>query len=248
MSGVLVVTGAARGIGAAVACLAAARRFAVCINYRTRREKAEEVVDSVRQNGGRAIALQADVAQESDVLKLFEAVDRQLGPPTALVNNAGVTGGRARLEDMTSTQLLDTLAVNVVGSFLCAREAVRRMSTRRQGRGGAIVNISSGAARTGSPGTYVHYAASKGAIDTMTLGLAREVAAEGIRVNAVRAGYTDTDIHEFARHPDKYAQLAALPPIKRLASPAEIAQVVVWLLSDEAAYVTGALVDATGGL
>lgn len=247
-SPVLVVTGGGRGIGAAIARLAAAEGYAVAINYRHDTATAEALVAALRAAGARAIAVQGDVGREDDVVRLFEHVDRELGPVTALVNNAGITGGNARVEDVTQAQLLQVMQVNVIGAFLCAREAVRRMSTRHGGRGGAIVNVSSGASKTGSPGTYVHYAATKGALDTMALGLAREVATEGIRVNSVRVGITDTDLHDFAANPQKLAALSRIPPMQRVADPAEIAQTVLWLLSPAASYVTAAIVDAGGGI
>ena len=248
MKPVLVVTGSSRGIGAAIARAAAGQRYAVCVTFHQQANAAEALVAGIRSGGGQAFAYQADVGREADVSSLFNAVDRELGPVTALVNNAGITGGIGRVENVSAAQIAETFATNVTGSFLCAREAIRRMSTRHGGPGGAIVNISSGASRTGSPGRYVHYAASKGAIDTMTLGLAREVAEDGIRVNAVRAGITDTTIHGCSNGSEAHAQLSALPPMKRMAMPQEIARAALWLLSDEASYVTGALVDVAGGL
>ena len=250
MSGrkVLLVTGGGRGIGAAIARLAGAHGYDVGVNYRSDKKAAESVVADVETTGGRALAIPGDVSKESDVLAIFAAVDREFGPVTALVNNAGITGGTARVEVVTREQVERVLSINVVGAFLCAREAVKRMSTKHGGPGGAIVNISSGAARLGSPGVWVHYAASKGALDTFTLGLAREVAAEGIRVNSLRVGITDTDLHEFAKYPEKLAQMSKVPPMRRVAAPEEIAESALWLLSDQASYVSAALVDAGGGM
>jgi NAD(P)-dependent dehydrogenase (short-subunit alcohol dehydrogenase family) len=247
MSRVVLVTGASRGIGAATARLAAARGYSVCINYRRNREAAETVVRDVEAAGARAIAIEADVASEADVLRLFEACDASLGPLDALVNNAGILETQMRVEAMDAGRIQRVFATNVVGAFLCAREAVRRMSTKRGGRGGAIVNVSSGAARLGSPGEYVDYASSKGAVDTMTIGLAREVAEEGIRVNAVRAGFIYTDIHASGGEPDRVDRVKALVPMRRGGQPDEVAHAILWLLSDEASYATGAFIDVTGG-
>lgn len=242
------MTGGSRGIGRAVALMAGEKGYRVAVNYKTDKSSANQVVDAVRANGGIAEAFRGNIAQEADITSLFEQIDDRLGPLCGLVNNAGITGGNARVVDVTAAQLSATMALNVTGAFLCAREAVRRMSTNFGGSGGAIVNVSSGAARLGSPGTYVHYAASKGAIDTMTLGLAREVAEEGIRVNCVRAGITDTDIHAFKDDPTKLKALSQRPPMKRVATPEEIASSIIWLLSNEASYVTGAILDVGGGL
>lgn len=243
--GVMLVTGGNRGIGAATARLAAAAGYAVAITYREREADAAQVVADVERAGARALAVPADVGDEASVLRLFEAVER-FGPLAVLVNNAGVTGGVSRLADLGLEQLEQVLRVNVVGAFLCAREAVRRMSTARGGRGGAIVNVSSGAAQQGSAGVWVHYAATKGALDTMTVGLAKEVAAEGIRVNAVRPGIIDTEIHA-ARHPQQLGSMARAIPMGRIGRPDEIAHTILWLASPEASYVTGALLDARGG-
>jgi NAD(P)-dependent dehydrogenase (short-subunit alcohol dehydrogenase family) len=221
--------------------------FGVCVNYHRRSDAAADVVRAIDAAGGRAIAVGADVAREDDVVRLFERCDRELGPVTALVNNAGILETQARLEAMDAARITRVFATNVVGSMLCAREAVRRMSTRHGGTGGAIVNVSSGAARWGSPGEYVDYAASKGAIDTFTIGLAREVAAEGIRVNAVRPGFTYTDIHASGGEPDRVERLKGTVPMLRGAQPEEVARVILWLLSDDASYTTGAIVDVTGG-
>jgi len=247
MSGVLLVTGGSRGIGAATARLAAARGYAVCLNYRARRDAADAVVADIMASGGRAVAVAADVAVEADVVRLFETCDRELGPVTALVNNAGILDTQMRVEAMDAARITRILATNVVGAFLCAREAVRRMSTARGGRGGAIVNLSSGAARLGAPGEYVDYAASKGAIDTFTIGLAQEVAQEGIRVNAVRAGFIYTEMHASGGEPDRVDRVKAFVPLRRGGQPEEVAQAVLWLLSDEAGFTTGSFIDVTGG-
>jgi NAD(P)-dependent dehydrogenase (short-subunit alcohol dehydrogenase family) len=247
MTGVLLVTGGGRGIGAATSRLAAERGYAVCVNYQRNRDAADGVVAAIRLAGGTAEAVQADVAVESDVVRLFDTCDRVLGSLDALVNNAGILETQMRVEAMDAARLHRVLATNVVGSFLCAREAVRRMSTARGGRGGAIVNLSSGAARLGSPGEYVDYAASKGAVDTFTIGLAQEVAAEGIRVNAVRAGFIYTDIHASGGEPNRVDRVKAFVPMKRGGTADEVAHAVLWLLSDEASFTTGAFIDVTGG-
>lgn len=247
MQNVLMVTGGSRGIGAATAYLAAERGYAVCVNYRHHSTAATEVVDRIQQSGGRAIAIAADIASEPEVLHLFEQVDTQLGPITALVNNAGILEPQMRVEYMDAARLTRVLTTNVIGSFLCAREAIKRMSTKRGGAGGAIVNVSSVAARLGSPGEYVDYAASKGAIDTLTIGLAQEVADEGIRVNAVRPGFIYTDIHASGGEPNRVDRVKALVPMKRGGQAREVAQAIVWLLSDEASYTTGAFIDIAGG-
>jgi NAD(P)-dependent dehydrogenase (short-subunit alcohol dehydrogenase family) len=244
---VLVVTGGSRGIGAATARLAAARGFAVAVNYRSHQAAADEVVRDIEQAGGRAVAIQADVSSEADVCRMFERTDRLLGTLTALVNNAGILEAQMRLDAMDADRLHRVFATNVTGAFLCAREAVRRMSTARGGRGGVIVNVSSGAARLGAPGEYVDYAASKGAIDTMTIGLAREVAEEGIRVNAVRPGFIYTDIHASGGEPNRVDRVKAFVPMRRGGSPEEVAHAILWLLSDEASYSTGTFIDVTGG-
>ena len=247
MSKVLMITGASRGIGAATATLAAARGYSVCVNYRRNREAAERVVDAVSALGGRAVAVAADVGSEEDVTRLFETSDRVLGPLNGLVNNAGILETQMRVETTNAARLQRIFTTNIVGAFLCAREAVRRMSTRRGGTGGAIVNLSSGAARLGAPGEYVDYAASKGAIDTMTIGLAREVAAEGIRVNAVRAGFIYTDMHADGGEPNRVDRVKDTVPMKRGGNPDEVARAILWLLSDEASFTTGAFLDVTGG-
>jgi NAD(P)-dependent dehydrogenase (short-subunit alcohol dehydrogenase family) len=247
MSGVVLITGGGRGIGAATARLAAGRGYAVCVNYLRDREAAESVVRAITAGGGRALAVAGDVAVEKDVERLFQECDRALGKLTALVNNAGIVARQSRVEAMDAARLQRMFATNVVGAFLCAREAIRRMSTTHGGRGGAIVNISSGAARLGSPGEYVDYAASKGAIDTMTLGLAKELAQEGIRVNCVRPGFVHTEIHASGGEPDRIERLRGGIPMQRGGEPEEVARAVLWLLSDEASYSTGAILDVTGG-
>ena len=245
--GVVMITGGGRGIGAATARLAARRGYAVCVNYLRNRAAAEAVAQDIRGGGGQAVAVRGDVAVEEDVARLFEECDRALGPLTALVNNAGIVERQSRVEAMDGARLQRMFATNVIGAFLCAREAIRRMSTKHGGQGGAIVNISSGAARLGSPGEYVDYAASKGAIDTMTLGLARELAEEGIRVNCVRPGFVHTDIHASGGEPNRIERLRDGIPMKRGGDPEEVARAVLWLLSDEASYSTGAILDVTGG-
>jgi NAD(P)-dependent dehydrogenase (short-subunit alcohol dehydrogenase family) len=244
---VLLVTGGSRGIGAATARLAAGKGYAVAVNYTAQAEAADEVVQDIRAGGGEAIAVQADVAQEEQVLAMFEQVDAKLGRLTALVNNAGVVDATARVDEMSLARLKRMFDINVIGSFLCAREAIRRMSTRHGGGGGAIVNVSSAASRLGSPGQYVDYAAAKGAIDAFTLGLAKEVAAERIRVNAVRPGLIETDIHASGGIPDRVKQLAHQVPMQRGGSAEEVAQAIIWLLSPEASYTTMSLVDVSGG-
>ena len=244
---VLLITGGSRGIGAATALLAAQRGHAVAVNYTSNSLAADEVVRTIRAAGGTAIAVQADVGDEAQVMAMFEKIDAKLGRLTALVNNAGVVDVKARVDEMSVERLERMFRINIVGSFVCAREAVRRMSTRHGGSGGAIVNVSSVAARVGGPGEYVDYAASKGAIDSFTLGLAKEVADEGIRVNAVRPGLVDTDIHASGGQPERAHRLAPVVPMRRIGHPKEIAAAIVWLLSAEASYTTGALLDVSGG-
>ena len=247
MNKVLLITGASRGIGAATARLAAGRGYAVCVNYRRNRDAADAVVKDIQAAGARAVAVAADVAVEADVVRLFEACDAALGSPAALVNNVGILETQMRVDAMDAARLARIFATNVIGAFVCAREAVRRMSSRYGGAGGAIVNVSSGASRLGSPGEYVDYAASKGAIDTLTIGLAREVAEEGIRVNAVRAGFIYTDIHASGGEPNRVDRVKELVPMKRGGSPREVAAAILWLLSEEASYTTGAFIDVAGG-
>jgi NAD(P)-dependent dehydrogenase (short-subunit alcohol dehydrogenase family) len=244
---IALITGASRGIGAATARLAAARGYAVCVNYRQNKAAAAAVANDIKASGGTALVVQADVAVESDVVRLFETCDRELGTVTALVNNAGVLETQMRVETMDAARLQRVFAANVTGSFICAREAVRRMSTRHGGAGGAIVNISSGAARLGSPGEYVDYAASKGAIDTFTVGLAQEVAQEGIRVNAVRPGFIYTDIHASGGEPNRVDRVKAFVPMRRGGTADEVAHAIMWLLSEEASFTTGTFIDVTGG-
>jgi NAD(P)-dependent dehydrogenase (short-subunit alcohol dehydrogenase family) len=254
MGGVLVVTGGSRGIGAAVCRLGGERGYAVCVNYAAQRARADEVVGAIRAAGGTAIAVQADVSREGDVERLFATVDRELGRVTALVNNAGIGPGLGRIEDIDPRDFRRTLDVNVVGVLLCSAAAMRRMARRHGGPGGAIVNVGSAASRTGSPGAFVHYAASKGAVDSLTIGLGREGMPEGVRVNGVRPGVTDTEMVRGGPgvpvEPGTDAWLEDVLrtlPIGRIARPEEVAEAVLWLLSDGAGYVTGAIVDVSGG-
>jgi NAD(P)-dependent dehydrogenase (short-subunit alcohol dehydrogenase family) len=247
LSEVLLVTGASRGIGAATALLAAHRGYAVAVNYTRNEEAANAVVRAIEAAGGKAIAIQADVASEAETLAMFAKCDEKLGRLTALVNNAGVVDVSQRLDEMTVARWKRMFDINVIGSMLCAREAVRRMSTRHGGNGGAIVNVSSAASRIGSPGQYVDYAAAKGAIDAFTLGLAKEVAAEGIRVNAVRPGLIETDIHASGGLPNRVRDLAHQVPMQRGGTAAEVAETILWLLSPQASYTTMSLVEVSGG-
>ena len=247
MNKILLVTGAGRGIGAAVALQAAAQGWSLAVNYANNAQAAEEVVRRAKALGVQALAMQADVAQESQVLRMFQRIDTELGRLDALVNNAGVVDLPSRVDAMSFARLRRMFDINVLGSMVCAREAVLRMSTGHGGKGGAIVNLSSAAARIGSPGQYVDYAAAKGAIDVFTLGLAKEVALEGIRVNAVRPGIIDTEIHASGGQPNRAREVAPTVPMQRAGSADEVAQAVLWLLSDASSYTTGAVIDVTGG-
>ena len=243
---VVVITGASRGIGRAAAIATAERGFRVVVGYASNQAAADEVVDQIERRNGKAIAVQCDVAHEKDILALFKSAD-EFGTLGALVNNAGIVGPSVRVEDMSAERIQRMMAINVTGSILCAREAVKRMSTRRGGKGGVIVNISSVASRLGSANTYVDYAASKGAVDSFTIGLGHEVAAEGIRVAAIRPGLIDTEIHASGGEPDRAHRLAPMVPMKRVGTAQEIANAIVWLISDEASYVTSAILDVSGG-
>ena len=243
----IVVTGGSRGIGAETARLAAQRGYAVCVNFRSNRAAAEAVVDGIESAGGKAIAVGADVSVEAEVMRLFETADTRLGRLTALVNNAGILEPQSRVEQMDAARLARIFATNITGAFLCAREAVKRMSTARGGAGGAIVNVSSRAAQLGAPGEYVDYAASKAAIETLTIGLAREVGGEGIRVNGVRPGVIYSEIHASGGEPGRVDRLAPQLPMKRGGEAIEVARAILWLLSDEASSSTGTFIDVAGG-
>ena len=247
MKKVILITGASRGIGAATARLAALRNYKVCINYRKDKEAADSVVEDILSSGGHAIAVAADVSVEEEVHKLFATVDAQFGRVTALVNNAAILEKQCRLDEVDAARLHRIMSVNIVGSILCAKEAVKRMSTKYGGRGGAIVNVSSVASRLGSAGEYVDYAASKGAIDTLTIGLSREVAEEGIRVNGVRPAFIYTDMHSSGGEPNRIERIKETLPMKRGGQPEEVANAILWLLSDEASYATGTFIDLAGG-
>jgi NAD(P)-dependent dehydrogenase (short-subunit alcohol dehydrogenase family) len=244
---IALITGGSRGIGAATAICAARQGFAVAVNYTRDAQAANSVVQQITAAGGQAIALQADVADEAQILAMYQAIDAQLGPVSALVNNAGVVDVAARVDTMSAERIRRMFDINVLGTFLCTREALKRMSTRHGGKGGSIVNVSSVAARLGGPGQYVDYGASKGAIDTFTIGLAKEVATEGVRVNAVRPGIIETDIHASGGQPDRAREMAPLVPMQRAGSAEEVAEAIVWLLSDAASYVTGSNIDVAGG-
>lgn len=247
MDKVILITGGSRGIGAATAILAAQQGYRICINYLTDAAAAHEVLARVHALGAKAIAVQADVSNEEEIISLFTRVDEELGPITALVNNAGTVGLKSRVDEMSESRILHTLRTNVLGPILCSRYAVLRMSPRYGGQGGNIVNVSSVASRLGSPGEYVDYAASKGALDTFTLGLSKELAGEGIRVNAVRPGYIFTDFHALSGDPGRVSKLEPLIPMGRGGRPEEVAEAIVWLLSDKASYTTGTFLDLGGG-
>lgn len=247
MKKIILITGGSQGIGAATAGLAAKKGYVVCINYNQNEAAAGNVVKKIQEEGGQAYAVKADISREEEVVKLFEYLDTNVGTVTALVNNAGIIESQIRFIDMTSQRLQKIFGTNVVGSFMCAREAIKRMSTRLKGPGGSIVNLSSVAARLGAPFEYVDYAASKGAIDSMTIGLAKEVAGENIRVNAVRPGIIYTDIHAKGGDPGRIERLQNIVPLQRGGQPEEVANMILWLLSDEASYVTGSIFDVTGG-
>jgi len=244
---VLIVTGGSSGIGAATARMAATRGYRVCISYLRRASEAENIAGAIRFDGAEAIAVQADISHEADVLRLFETCDRELGRPDALVNNAAMMEPQMRLEAMDASRMLRMFSTNVIGTMLCAREAVKRMSTKHGGAGGCIVNVSSVAARTGSPGEYTDYAASKGAVDTFTIGLAAETALEGIRVNGVRPGFIYTGMHAKGGEPARVDRVKAFVPMKRGGQPDEVANAILWLLSTEASYITGTILDVSGG-
>jgi len=247
MSGIVFITGSSRGIGAATAKLAAKRGYAVAINYFENEGRAREVADEIRRDGGRVLIVQGDAAAEREVVRMFEAIDRELGPVTALVNNAGITGRSGRLDSYDAAQIRRVLDVNVVGAMLCAREAIKRMSTKNGGKGGAIVNLSSVAALLGGGNQWIPYAAAKGAINSFTVGLSREVAGEGIRVNAISPGLIETEIHSAAGVGDRLQKMLPMIPMQRIGTAEECAELIVFLISGEAAYMTGAIIPISGG-
>ena len=247
MDKVIIITGGSRGIGKATAIKAAEKGYAVCVNYKSNKDAADEVVNAINNSGGKAIAVQADIAVEDEVIRLFKSVDENLGTITALVNNAGIVAAQSEVVNISVERFEKVFATNVIGTFLCAKEAVKRMSLQNGGKGGAIVNVSSKASTHGGPFEYVDYASSKGAVDTFTMGLSKEVAADGIRVNAVRPGVIYTDIHASGGEAGRVDRIAPTVPMKRGGQPEEVADTILWLLSDEASYVTGVLIDVTGG-
>lgn len=247
MSKVMLITGASRGIGAATARLAASEGYSLCLNFHRRQDAAQQLLEELQRNGTRAIAIAADVADEAQIANLFAAIDDEFGRLDVLVNNAGMLERQMRLDGMDAARLMRVFSVNVTGSFLCAREAVKRMSTRYGGNGGAIINVSSIAAKLGAPNEYIDYAAAKGAIDSMTLGLAKEVAAEGIRVNAVRPGVINTDIHASGGEPGRVERVRSSVPMGRGGEAEEVAEAILWLASEKASYASGALLDVSGG-
>jgi len=247
MKKTLLITGASRGIGAATALLAGKRGYNICVNYLSNSEAASQIVNQIKTDGGHAVAYQADVSKEAEVLSLFQKIDQDFGPINALVNNAGILETQSRVDQMDLERLMRIFNKNVVSAFLCAREAIKRMSIRYGGSGGAIVNVSSIAARTGSPNEYVDYAMSKGAIDTFTIGLAKELAAEGIRVNGVRPGFIYTDIHADGGEPNRVDRIKETLPMQRGGQPEEVANAILWLLSDESSFSTGSFIEVTGG-
>ncbi|WP_411030639.1 SDR family oxidoreductase [Spongiimicrobium sp. 3-5] len=242
--GIVLVTGASKGIGAATAIALAREGYKVCINYKENKVAALQVQEKIAALGGNSIAVKADISQETDVVNLFQEIDDRLGEITGLVNNAAILGHKATLREMSAARLQNVFAINVFGTLLCCREAIKRMSIKNGGKGGSIVNISSIASRTGSPGEYVDYAATKGAIDTFTIGLAKEVGKENIRVNAIRPGHIQTTIH---KSPERLKTLKNTVPLQRIGMPEEIAQTILWLLSEKSSYTSGAIIDVTGG-